>query len=812
MKKSTGIITFSNRLLYAGIFSVVMLYCSLDLLDIFDVNWKHIAVLLATIFALSAVRLLGGRQRIYAAILCASVFLVLFLSSGSERCLLYFREVLNLPSIKYSSSVNAEILSEEIIYIDLGRVFLLAAACFMVQLLLEKNIFLRIASADVVGGWLIYMQKAPKMGVVFFVLYTGLIVAEWVREHHKKMKHGNAQAYVLGVLPFLLVYAVLLCFMPMPDKPYDWQWAKDIYRRAEEKITMYTENLWHRGNEYFDGASTGFSEDGGLSGDIIKNDTKLMTLGIGKHKDTSIYLAGKVFDSFNGSEWENRREDDSVWNSDQGGFRDGISASEKMMDVMETVYALRRYTGNLNPTFYSSIRMDVSYQHFHTNYLMAPSKTWIVENEDKKMNYYYSGGNLIFDKKVGYGTEYTLQFGQLEMEREELYRFLDWNQGEDTQEWTKVVGQYTDEDISIEDLYDYREIMKEQYLPKTDISPEMEEWIAYVTADANTDVEKLKIIESALSGMEYNTTPGKLPATVTDESSFLDYFIFDKREGYCVHFATAFVLLARAEGFPARYVQGFCVPVVSGDDTTVYSYMAHAWPEVYINGKGWIPFEPTPGFGENRYLPEQEKADSDLSDAYTIKSEIEIQDDTPEPEIEMPEENALEESIQEEQEEDHDLPYLIRVIGILVIGGIFVFAIDWTWEKHREKKRGLDEKYRLVVLHNLQILDMLGYKRKTSETYHELTERIRQSKVNAVEVEHADAEEHREKDSEKDGKEIPVRFIEIYERILYGTLDIDEQILQAALEEKEQLLEILKKCKRKTYLLCRIRLYIVRYR
>lgn len=758
MKKSTGIIAFLNRLLYAGIFSVVMFYCFLDWFDISDVNWKHITALLVTIVTFSAVRLLNGRQQIYAAILSVFVFLFLFWSIGSERCLLYFR--------------------------GQGRVFLLAAACYLAQLLLEKNILLRIASADAVGGWLIYMRKAPKMGVVFFILYTGLIVAEWVRARHRKMKHGNAQAFVLGVLPFLLVYAVLLCFVPMPDKPYDWQWVKNIYWRTEEKITMYTENLWYRGNEYFDGATSGFSGDGDLSGGIIKNDTKLMNLGIGKPTDTSIYLAGKVFDSFNGREWENRREDDGVLN---GGIRDGISESEKMMDVMETVYALRRYTGNLNPTFYSSIMMDVSYLYFHTNYLMAPSKTWIIENEDKKINYHYNGGNLLFDTKGGYGTEYTLQFCQLEIEREELYRFLDWNQGEDAKEWTKVVNKYTDEDIPIEDLYAYREIMKEQYLPQTDISPEMEEWIAFVASDANTDVEKLKYIESALAGMEYNTNPGKLPVTVTDESSFLDYFIFDKREGYCVHFATAFVLLARAEGFPARYVQGFCVPEVSGDDTPVYSYMAHAWPEVYIEGKGWIPFEPTPGFGENRYLPEKENTDSDVSTAYTNISELQMQDNTPEPESEMPEENTVAENTSEKQERNRRMPYLVRVVWILLGGSVVFFAIDWFWEKHREKRRGLDEKYRLAVLYNLQILGMLGYKRKPSETYHELAERIRQN-------------------------EIPIRFIEIYERILYGTLEIDEKILHATLEERAQLLENLQQYKRKTYLLCRLRLYIVRYR
>ena len=647
MKENTGVIAFFNRLLYAGTFSVVMLYCIFDLLDISDVNWKHIAVLLVTSAILSASRLLNRRQRIYMATLGFLAFLFLFFSIGSDRWLLYFGE--------------------------LGRVFLLAAVCFSVQIFLGKNIFLKMVSADIVGGWLIYMRKVPKMGVVFFILYTGLIVAEWIRERHQRMKHGNAQAYILGILPFLLVYAVFLCFMPMPDKPYDWQWVKNIYRSVENKITMYTENLWHSGNEYFDGAAAGFSGEGDLSGSITENHTRLMTLRIGSHKDVSVYLTGKVFDSFNGREWENRWEGDDVWNDDRGGIRDDINGFEKIMDVMETVYALGRYTGNPNSR-YNSSKMDVSYQYFHTNYLMAPSKTWGIENKDKKINCHYNGGNFLFDKKAGYGTEYTLWFYQLDMEREELYRFLDWNQGEDAIEWAKVVGQYTDEDIPIEELHVYREVMKELYFTQTSVSLEMEEWIASVTADAKTDIEKLKMIESTLAGMGYHTNPGKLPETVTDESSFLDYFILEKREGYCVHFATAFVLLARAEGFPARYVQGFCVPVVSGDDIPVYSDMAHAWPEVYIEGKGWIPFEPTPGFGVNRYLPGQENEDGGISTAPAIKPGFQMQDDISEPDTEMSDDNTRKERV---------LPYLINVVLIVVIGGIFVFAIDFVWEKYR---------------------------------------------------------------------------------------------------------------------------------
>lgn len=754
MKKSAGVAAFFSRLIYAGIFSSMILFCFPTLCGIADVNYTHMAVLLISVLLFSAVRMLDRRRQIYAIVL--GVLIILFLSSSAN-----------------TSLINYEFLTEESIYMESGKVFLLAVICFPVHLLLEKNIFLRIVSADIVGGCLLYMRKASKAGVILFILYTGLAAAEWIRLHWKKQKSGNVQPFLLGVLPFLLVYITLLCFMPMPDKPYDWQWIKRIYRGAEDIITMYAENIWHGDSEYFNGATSGFSEDGEVSSGVAPSDRQLMTLGIGNQKEVSVYLTGKIFDSFDGRKWENRED---------------VKGYERTMDVAETAYAMWGYTGKTSTILYRNISMNISYQYFHTSYLMAPSKTWVVAGDDKKISYYSDGDNLTFDRTAGYGTEYTVRFSQLNMEREELYRFLEWQQDEDEQAWERAAGQYNHRHIPIEELYAYREMIKDQYLPRTDISPEVEQWLASVTAGAQTDTEKLKKIEDALSGMKYNTSPGELPETVTDAQSFMDYFILKKREGYCVHYATAFVLLARAEGFPARYVQGFCVPVVSGDKTFVYANMAHAWPEVYIEGKGWIPFEPTPGYAVNRYLPESEDANEEIEFTDAKKSETPMQDAESVSESEMPTEDVPEEDIPAEQVRNWWLPYLIRVVLLLFIGIALAVAADWIWEKYREKKRSIDEKFRLAVLHNLQILSLLGYRREMSETFHELLGRIRQTHEDSCE------------------------FIEVYEKYLYGSLEISERILCDVLAQRRQLLDMLQRHRKRTYLICRIRLYILRYR
>ena len=73
-------------------------------------------------------------------------------------------------------------------------------------------------------------------------------------------------------------------------------------------------------------------------------------------------------------------------------------------------------------------------------------------------------------------------------------------------------------------------------------------------------------------------------------------FLFDKRSGYCQHFAGAMALLLRYNGIPSRVAVGF----TSGEAQDAETYFvstnnAHAWVEVYFPTVGWVAFDPTPG-------------------------------------------------------------------------------------------------------------------------------------------------------------------------------------------------------------------------
>ena len=88
-----------------------------------------------------------------------------------------------------------------------------------------------------------------------------------------------------------------------------------------------------------------------------------------------------------------------------------------------------------------------------------------------------------------------------------------------------------------------------------------------------------------------------MPEPPDDVIDIADYFLFELQRGYCDYYATAFIVLARAVGIPARFATGYAVGYWNPNEAAfiVTESEAHSWPEVYFPDYGWIPFEPTAG-------------------------------------------------------------------------------------------------------------------------------------------------------------------------------------------------------------------------
>jgi transglutaminase-like putative cysteine protease len=82
----------------------------------------------------------------------------------------------------------------------------------------------------------------------------------------------------------------------------------------------------------------------------------------------------------------------------------------------------------------------------------------------------------------------------------------------------------------------------------------------------------------------------------------VDEFLFATRAGFCEHYSSAFVFLMRAARVPARVVAGYQGGELNPVDgyVTVRQSDAHAWAEVWLEGRGWVRVDPTAAVAPNR--------------------------------------------------------------------------------------------------------------------------------------------------------------------------------------------------------------------
>lgn len=110
--------------------------------------------------------------------------------------------------------------------------------------------------------------------------------------------------------------------------------------------------------------------------------------------------------------------------------------------------------------------------------------------------------------------------------------------------------------------------------------------------------EKGDSAEAVLSGILAHLRASELTYTLQPPllgTHSIDEFLFDTRQGFCEHFASAFVFLARSAGLPARVVTGYQGGEINPVDGSlvVRQSDAHAWAEAWIAERGWIRIDPT---------------------------------------------------------------------------------------------------------------------------------------------------------------------------------------------------------------------------
>jgi transglutaminase-like putative cysteine protease len=153
-------------------------------------------------------------------------------------------------------------------------------------------------------------------------------------------------------------------------------------------------------------------------------------------------------------------------------------------------------------------------------------------------------------------------------------------------------------EVTISDLRqagtNYPEWVRERYLQlPPSITPRTIQLAREIAAGEDNPYDIVNAVTNYLrSNIEYSDTVPALP----NNQELVDWFLFDLQQGFCNYYATAEIVMLRAVGIPARLSVGFAQGTVAQDVPDMFIVRqsdAHAWPEVYFPGFGWVEFEPT---------------------------------------------------------------------------------------------------------------------------------------------------------------------------------------------------------------------------
>lgn len=510
-----------------------------------------------------------------------------------------------------------------------------------------------------------------------FYIFITVAIVTYIRHNHaardKKNPGGHETASGIGIMGYFIPVALLIILIssiiPVSQIPIQWPWM-------DQKIN----NLWwdlhykYSVDRYdkFSLASTGFGNANRLGGPVRPDNTPVMVV----KAPARVYLRGAVYDRYTGIGWELtkrlRENYNDIRTLEQQELRQGWKAAglelmllsrEKYDDYLKNGKTLSRWPNLITAEeYFELIRSDQMPEVLSKLY---PEEDLSIRHLNIRTKTLFTPLRLILPiTGLGYGIEENMEgvfeankrlpgnstyeinylqpaYGMTALENHfytsspGMYRrFIDFGErfvGLVDRMRIKNADNVKQEIINRLEIYRQLESRKNEiYNQYTEIPeevpPRVKQLAGEITARANTSYGKAKAIEEYLRNYTYTLSPQIPPGDL----DFVDYFLFEGMEGYCTYYASAMCVMTRAIGIPARYVEGFILP----EEPDRYGYYhvsnqnAHAWVEVYLEGVGWVTFEPTaPMAGAMNYTVALEEAQGGSGTNWELPEEFEPEED-----------------------------------------------------------------------------------------------------------------------------------------------------------------------------------------
>ena len=530
----------------------------------------------------------------------------------------------------------------------------------------------------------------PAMGIIL------TSVCDEIQIRWKKEGFTDNKAHLVFTMPFISAILITASLIHYPADPYDWK----PFLRLRDGFLSVIDRIEYRIAPASD-AITGFSENGTLMTGLTSSSTEALRISASTDLNSPLYLSGRICDRFDGHSWKKNDRSD---------------IPERTFDVLESISSVKLYSDKLRD-YYTDVSINVEYTNTKSHYLFAPSKLTAKDSSSEKSGITEDGGDLVFTGFNPYHLSIKESYLNPNSDHPGFYSYMQSETLPEEDQWKEALSVMKINDkngaLSYKKYPDYRAFIKKTYSEYIPISGELAKRLSGLYEGADSEYEKMKRLEASMQEMKYNLDPAPIPDEVDSPSAYLDYFLLSGNGGYCSYYATAFVLLARAEGLPARYVQGYRIPAHNKETCIVTSGMAHAWPEVYFEGKGWIAFEPTPGFY--------------TESVWSMSSEITAPSFSPKPLPSAPPatpSSGNAEALKRADSKSHNSALIIIPSILIIVFFILFVLINRLLQRHRLRALNAMERQIFLSKDCLNILKLLGCGLTEGETLSEYRSRI----------------------------------------------------------------------------------------
>lgn len=550
--------------------------------------------------------------------------------------------------------------------------------------------------------WATFNSNIHVIYIIGYCLLSVFLIMDNVRLNRRKFDnqdYHDGYVYLQWILPLCVLISIISISIPARPRPLEWKWLDNI---------LFPPPNYHVSQlDPFNIGKVGYGNEDSLGGQANPTDDVALVV----KAERPLYLKALTKDKYTGAKWENSDTSAYILDSEK-------SSITAYINEWQEAKILRRINELGN------IKMDINirYENISTKNLFYPVMFQNIKAGKTKLLWADSGGGIMTMFKHSTGFSYNVTSDIVDYASDSFKNIL--KQAGNLPSGNSPSGNLPSGNSSNSPGENTRSNynIALRYLVLPDKLPQRITNLAlYITSDAETYYDKVVAVEDYLgSNFIYTLEPPEIP----EGSDFVDHFLFEGRSGYCTYFASAMTVLLRCAGIPARYVEGYAMPEEASSKNTyiVTNKEAHAWTEVYFEGIGWIPFEPTPPYRSRLYWQDTVSAGAKPPPSGSWYTDYNFDDfdyDTGE---------------YEDLDEALFIKKVLRILYILIIAALvlgLIISILVRWNRYR-RARFRDDLRRKVpakscvelFMYYMRILSLCGYTRKFNETVHEFTERI----------------------------------------------------------------------------------------